>query len=121
MRAFDDLGNEVFPVQIKTIAPIEFAEEARGLSHQYTQGIDCTDPLESMLPVSLRPMGEETATHIFCVRSGYTHELQDQLSFLASREEEWISGDLETDPETILTKFCTFDADLESDLGLEVC
>lgn len=118
MRAYDEFGNEVFPVVIQTIAPIEHAAEAREISHEFLLQYGGTDSVESMLPVLLRPVGG-IPTHIYCSRDGYTHELANQLAFLATREESWISGELETDAGIIFTHFCTFTGDLES-LGLEV-
>lgn len=119
MRAFDENGIEVFPCQIKSIAPIEHAEEAREISFEFMQSLGGEDTVEQMLPVLLRPIGG-IPTHVYCSRDSYTHELQKQLNFLAQREDSWISGNLETSPSEIFVKFCTFNATLE-ELGLEVC
>lgn len=118
-KSYDLEGNEVFPVQIQTIAPIEYANQARQISFEFLQSIGGTDTAEQMLPVLLRPIGG-IPTHVYCSRDSFTHELNLQLAFLSEREEEWISGNLETDPEIIFTKFCTFTGSL-SEIGLEVC
>lgn len=119
-QTHDLQGNPVFPVQINTIAPIEHAEDARQLSFEFLQSLGGDDSLESMLPVLLRPIGEQEATHVYCGRSSFTHELNLQLNFLNQQNEEWVSGNLETNPEIILQKFCTFEGTLDS-VGLEVC
>lgn len=120
MQAYDDFGNEVFPVTIHTIAPLAFATDARYISATFlwaNGGVD--DVASEMLPVQLGLIGTGIPTHIYCARNSYTHELANQLAFLSAREELWISGELETEPSTILVKFCTFDCPLET-LGLEV-
>ena len=108
-QAFDINGNEVFQVEIFTLAPIEHSETARQISADFLNSQHCGELPENMLPDLLRPIGEEEPTHIFCFRLGWTHELALQLDWLANQEEGWICSDdhgLEN-ANHIKEKFCT--------------
>ena len=122
MKAYDDNGNEVFPIIINTICPIEYAEQSKQISADFIVSIFGEADVNQMLPELLKPIEGNEATHVFCSRNGLTHELQFQLDWLNNQNKNWISNQVETDKEVILSKFCTTTGDkqtLLNFLGLE--
>ncbi len=123
----DENGNEVFPVIINTICPIKYIGFDKIIALEFMLANAATDStLESMMNLRLRPIDSDgEATHTFCTRSGFTHELNRQFEYLEKRSEEWVSGekfDFNSDPEVIKNNFSTIAGDKDevlSFLGLE--
>lgn len=127
-QAYDSNGNEVYPVRINTICPIAYAALAKQIAVDYMHSTGATDDqLLDMLPDNLAPIGTGIPTHVFCGRSSYTHDLQNQLDYLAAQNQIWICSDNHTIDDFTSTHiksyFCTIEGDtaaLLDFLGLEV-
>ena len=125
-QAFDSEGNEVFLCEINSICPIAHAEQARQIAYDYFVEVEkCHAELSQMFTKLLKPIGETEPTHIWCPRIGYTHQLQMQVSTMASYELPWLGNrayTLADDHEEIKSKFvCLTDPanDILAALGLE--
>ncbi len=109
-------GNIVYPTWILTIAPIDYEDEVKEIAFWHMQNIaQSEDTLDQMMPIRLSSNGLNPATHIFCSRFGYTHELRAEYETLTIKKEElnadWISSveyTLNDNPEEIKSKFCCF-------------
>lgn len=125
-QAFDSDGNEVFLTEINSICPLAHAEQARQIAYDYFIDVEkCNATLNQMFTKFLRPIGTTEATHVWCPREGYTHQLNMQVSTMASYELEWLGNRIYTladDHNELLSKFVCMtdnkDLILET-LGLE--
>ncbi|MFO1007578.1 MAG: hypothetical protein U0929_16565 [Planctomycetaceae bacterium] len=125
-QAFDSNGNEVFLTEINSLCPIAYATEARQIAHDYFVNVEkCPVQLEEMFTKFVKPIGESEATHVWCPRIGYTHQLNWQVETMTSYELSWIGNRVYTladDHEEIKSKFvCLTDSKEEilEALGLE--
>lgn len=101
-------GNPISLTEINSICPVEYAIEARQIAYDYFIEIEnCTVNLSDMFQKFLKPIGSETATHVWCPRVGYSNQLAWQLERMASQDLAWIKSTVAsvTDPDC-LTKFC---------------
>lgn len=124
VRYFEDREQtiEVFPRVINTICPIEHADEARLIAHQYMTTVESGSSMKvaDMLAVKLAPLWSDEPTHIFCSRDGFCHQVRKQRKFMAARPESWISKaefQSETVTDAILSLFCCVVGDAESMLA----
>lgn len=109
-RAFDENGNEVFPVIVNTIAPIEYSEQTKQIAYDFLNSQGSKVTLDMVMPINLKPINGNNATHIFCSRTIYNHELRKQLEFMEAQNLPWIVGALcftDDPPEHIKRYFCT--------------
>lgn len=127
-KYYDGNGNEVFPVVINTIAPIQYADEARQIAYYHMISVEgaVDDQLGTMLNTNLGPVGVEEVTHVFCSRNGFTHQLALELNTLSAGDLDWVSGveyTVNDDPNVIKSKFCCITGDTQEILqflGLEI-
>ena len=123
---YENNGVEVYPINVHTICPIAYADDARTIASDWL--ISIHNPQEQVLAVLLRPIGELSPTHIWCSRVDYCHGIQSQLAWLANQNLDWIDSNAKTISEHLATelkaKFLTIVGNTESDvlnhLGLEV-
>ena len=109
--AHDDQGNQVFPVFICTICPIQYAEEAEKIGYNHLayiekSGIKLTD---KVFATSLKTIGSNEITHLFCCRFGYTNQVQMEVQTIASQNLDWCakrSYSFYDNPEEIKSLFC---------------
>lgn len=123
---FYDGETEVFPCTINSICPIERLDAAKLIAHahmiQYEQ--NPTAIVAEMLPVLLGPIEGGEATHAFCTRNGFCHQVRMLEEHLAALPQEWIGErlyTLEDSPEEIRGLFCVVVGDpdaLLAHLGL---
>lgn len=127
-KAYDDNGNEVFLTEINSICPIRYLEQGRQIAYDYfIQKEKCIEvTIEQMFTKFVRPIGSSEATHVWCPRIGYTHQLAMQIETMASYNLDWIGNriyTLQDNHEEILNKFVCMtdnkDTILQT-LGLEV-
>lgn len=125
-KAFDSEGNEVFLTEINSICPIAYAEPARQIAYDYFINVEkCPAELSQMFTKFLKPIGSNDATHVWCPRQGYTHQLDMQVKTMASYNLEWLGNRVYTladNHDELLNKFVCMtdnkDLILET-LGLE--
>lgn len=93
VAAFDAYGNRLVPVTINTICPVEMADEGRAVCWQFME--DCEDaetpPLESILDRQLLPVNGFDATHVFCSRSAYSHQVERLWGYMTALKREDVS------------------------------
>lgn len=125
-KAYDSNGNEVFLTEINSICPLAHATEARQIAYDYFIDVEkCHAELSQMFTKELRPIGTNEATHVWCPRIGYTHQLAMQVDTMASYDLEWLGNrayTLADDHEEIRSKFvCLTDSkeDILAALALE--
>ena len=127
-RAFDNHGNEVFPVTINTIVPVDHIEPASELSRAHlcdVEGIECSDSTP-MFGINLGPCRAPGITHAFCVRRGLSHQIGMILSSFSEQNEPWIGKriyEVGDNPDEVKSLFCVVVGDtgtLLTNLGLEV-
>lgn len=120
-RAFDNDGNEVFPVTLNAICPLEFAAQARESVLQYLKDVELAGvglvvdlTVDKMLNVSLGPIGSPEITHVFCSRVAHTNQVASSLSYIRELSLPWC-GDreftTEDDPDEIKARYCVVTGD----------
>jgi hypothetical protein len=125
-RAFDSDGNEVFPTQINSLCPIEYLEEAKVIAYEYFLQVEkCQATLEQMFTQFLKPIGGDKPTHVWCPRTGYTHQLKMQVGRMSELNKDWLGKrvyTLEDDHQELLNKFVCMTDDAQTileTLGLQ--
>jgi len=108
-QAFDDDGNEVFLININSLCPIEYLEEAKKIAYYYFIEVEkCPAKLEQMFTKFLKPIGEVEISHCWCPREGYTNQLNMQIQRMKEQNLHWV-GDREykisDNKEELLNKF----------------
>lgn len=128
MNAFDENGNEVYPIEVHTICPIEYSATAKQIALAFINSQHGEETLENMLNIELKEIGGENPSHILCSRGDYTHGRDKQLVWLATENHSWICAenhDGNSDPNHIKQKFCTISGITQNELlnllNLEVC
>ncbi len=107
--AHDDEGNIVFLTEINSLCPIQYLEQARQIAYDYFIEAEKTHAtLDQMFTKFVKTIGATEATHCWCPRIGYTHQLKMQLDRMASYNLEWIgtrSYTIDDDHQELLNKF----------------
>lgn len=107
--AHDDEGNEVFLTEINSLCPIQYLEQAKQIAYDYFIEVEKSSAtLDQMFTKFLRPIGKTEATHCWCPRTGYTHQLKMQLDRMTSCNLNWVGTRAYTindDHEELLNKF----------------
>lgn len=126
VRVFDAFGNEVFWTNINSICPIEYINEAKRIAYDYFIELEKQPvKLDEMFVKLLKPIGSQEATHCWCPRGGYTHQLNMQLNRMKELSKEWIKTrvyTLEDDHNEIKSNFVVLSDDKDQilkQLGLE--
>lgn len=128
-QAHDMDGNEVFPVIINTICPVQYSVIGKQVSADYFINIEKSFEnvtTDKMLNDNLGPIGSDQITHIFCSRFGYTHQAAMEVQQLIDLGESFMGKKeytLDDDPDEIKSLFCCIIGDkdeLLSYLGLEI-
>ena len=126
-RAYTREGEEVFLMTITTICPIIYAEDARQIALEFIVSLGMTGEAINEIPMEVRPIGSEIATHIACERLAYTDEMRLQVDWIRNSGKTWVADrgfTLQDDHSLLLSTFCTIEtADGQSaitELGLEI-
>ena len=122
VRYWENPQTEVFPKIINTICPIDKADNARLIAHQYMTTVESGSSMTvaDMLPVKLAPLWSDEATHVFCSRDGFCHQARKQMEFMAARPEAWVAKtgfEAGTVTDAILGLFCCVIGDAETMLA----
>lgn len=125
-RAFDKDGNEVFLTEINSLCPIKYINEAKQIAYDYFIELEKSSvQLEQMFTKFVRPVGSQEATHCWCPRVGYTHQLIMQVQRMKEQKLDWVGTrayTIKDNKEELLNKFVCITSTVEEilkELNLE--
>lgn len=127
-QAHDKDGNEIFPVIINTICPVQYADQAKKIAYNHLANVEKTKNIDAIIlfDENLAPIGSTEITHIFCSRFGYTNQLNMEVQGMIDLNLDWAAKRLYTiqdDPNEIKSLFCCIEGnknELINYLGLQI-
>ena len=106
----DEYGNEVFPLIINMICPIQYADQAREFAAQHVTNVEGAYAEKShMLRLNLGPIGTKEITHIGNTQRSYSNILALRVTAMKNTLLPWIatkSYTVDDNPDDIKSYFC---------------
>lgn len=116
VQVFNKEGKEIFLVEINSLCPIVYHEEAKKIAYDYFVNIEKINNvnIDQMFNKFLKPISATNATHIWCPQKGYNDQLQRQIDSMISYNLNWVGNrvyTIEDDPNELLSKFVCVSSD----------
>lgn len=111
----DEQGNEVYPVIVNMLCPVQHSDEARALAANHVVNVEGIYAQASqLLHTNLGPVGTNQITHIGSTQRTYTNILSCRIDSLNKANLPWIGTREYTvadDPKVLKSLFCCVTGD----------